>query len=154
MYKSHKYFYGLFILLLPAVILSLFGCSDSYTVVLLPDTQYYTEESTPITYKAQTQWIADNRDDQNIKFVIHLGDITDDNAIREWVIASEAHQILDSADIDYSMIPGNHDNPDHGRKRNTSLYNSFFGPEKFVDKPWYGGHMGNVNDNNYTFFEF
>ena len=29
----------------------------------------------------------------------------------------------------------------------------FFSPARFVDRPWYGGHMGETNDNNYCFFE-
>src|SRR4051812_23309625 len=55
---------------------------DRFTVVLLPDTQFYSLRD-PITYQKQAEWIVDHRDALNIKFVIHLGDITDDNALDE-----------------------------------------------------------------------
>ncbi len=46
----------------------------SFTVVLLPDTQFYAEKH-PDTYVAQTLWVRARRKDDNIKFAIHLGDI-------------------------------------------------------------------------------
>ncbi|MFC1817392.1 metallophosphoesterase, partial [Thermodesulfobacteriota bacterium] len=111
----------------------------------------------PFTYYRQTQWIADNKDKLNIKFAIHLGDITHDNTHDQWKVADKAHRILDKVNVAYSMVPGNHDMPKTGtgddRLRNTSKYNKYFGPGRFKGKAWYGGHMGTANDNNYAFFE-
>ena len=128
--------------------------TDPFTVVLLPDTQYYSLRDKD-TYAAQTQWIVDHADaaSKNIKFVIHLGDITHTNTNKEWRNARDAHAILDNAGIPYSMVPGNHDSPS-GNKRNTSRYNNYFGPQKFEGiYSWYGGHYGSKNDSNYCYFE-
>ena len=50
------------------------GSGADFTVVALPDTQFYSE-SYPATFKAQTQWIVDNRVAENIVYVAHEGDI-------------------------------------------------------------------------------
>lgn len=130
---------------------------DGFSVILLPDTQYYTKRDPEIYYR-QTKWIVDQRDNLNIKFVIHLGDITHDNTDKQWNIADTAHGILEKANIAYSTVPGNHDMTRIGtgndRKRDTTKYNQYFGPDRFSDKRWYGGHMGAANDNNFSFFEW
>src|SRR5205085_2879552 len=46
----------------------------SWTLVVLPDTQIYSE-SYPELFKDQTRWIVANKDRYNIKYVLHLGDI-------------------------------------------------------------------------------
>ena len=124
--------------------------AEPFSVVLLPDTQYYAEKY-PETYINQTLWIRKQRTDNNIKFAIHLGDIvqtpTKEN---EWGNANRAMQILDGV-VPYSMVPGNHDMI--VKQRDSSLYNKYFSPERFKDRKWYGGHLGENNDNNYCFFE-
>jgi len=127
--------------------------SSNFSVILLPDTQYYTKYY-PEIYLKQTRWIADNRDSLNIKFVVHLGDITQDNSLVQWQVADKAHQILDRAGIPYSLIPGNHDmtGDGFGQKRDTVFFNRYFGPERFAGKTWYGGHLDPGNENNYSFF--
>jgi hypothetical protein len=47
-----------------------------FTIVALPDTQYYTDEIRGAKigmFTAQTQWVADNKTTENIKAVIGLG---------------------------------------------------------------------------------
>ena len=127
--------------------------ADDYAIVLLPDTQYYSK-TYPATYLSQTNWIAAHRDVYDIRFVVHLGDITHNNTTSQWQNAKAAHTVLDNAGIPYSMVPGNHDNPLYGYERDTTLYNSYFGPDAFAGESWYGGHYGVTNDNNYTFFSF
>jgi len=143
-----------------AVIVVAFGVApDPFTVVLLPDTQYYSLRD-PETYKKQTRWIVANRDALRITTVIHLGDVTDKNnstGIDEWSRASQAHLILDNAGIPYSITTGNHDYPrvedEDRRRRDPSKFNTRFGPPRFSGKSWYGGHYGSGNENNYTTFE-
>lgn len=64
--------------------------AEVFTVVIIPDTQSYrgkgckaTSKSTdPVTnanLEAQVKWIREHRDDQNIIFVSHVGDILDKN---------------------------------------------------------------------------
>jgi len=122
----------------------------SFTVVLLPDTQNYSEKY-PDTYVAQTLWIRERRKDDNIKFVIHLGDIVQTSTTKpEWENADRAMRLLDGV-VPYSIAPGNHDMV--VKNRDTTLYNEYFSPSRFADRQWYGGHMGDTNDNNFCFFE-
>ncbi|MDR3439439.1 metallophosphoesterase [Telmatospirillum sp.] len=94
----------------------------SFAIAVLPDTQFYsryatTEEtqqyqrhygSTP--YAAQTGWIATNAATYSIPFVVHLGDIVDEQWINDqWVIANTAMRQLESAGVPYSVLAGNHD---------------------------------------------
>jgi hypothetical protein len=102
------------------------------------------------------------RDALNIKFVIHMGDITNKNnseGVDEWLNAHNAHRILDRAGIPYSVMPGNHDyypkvESEDRLRRDTRKFNERFGPSepRFRGKPWYGGHFGTGNENNYTLF--
>ena len=50
----------------------------SWTLILLPDTQYYSDRF-PGVFTLQTHWIAKNKEKYNIRYVLHLGDITDRN---------------------------------------------------------------------------
>ena len=122
----------------------------SFTVVLLPDTQFYSEKH-PDTYIAQTLWVRERRKDDNIKFAIHLGDIVQTSTKKpEWENANQAMRMLDGV-VPYSMVPGNHDMV--VKNRDSTLYNEYFSPARFEGQKWYGGHMGESNDNNYCFFE-
>jgi len=126
------------------------GVEKSFTVVLLPDTQNYAEKY-PETYVAQTLWIRQQLKEDNIKFAIHLGDIVQTSTQKpEWENANRAMQVIDGV-VPYSMVPGNHDMVVPGR--DSTLYNEFFSPARFETRDWYGGHMGETNDNNYCFFE-
>ena len=129
-----------------------------FTLAIFPDTQYYTEQPDDANnpYYHQAEWIVENAQDFNISFVLHMGDLTNDDDLAEWNIAHKAHAILDYANVPYCVTPGNHDYPDGsgaGLKRDTANYNTYFGPWRFSGKPWYGGHMGSTNDNNYVLFE-
>ncbi|MBN1345468.1 MAG: metallophosphoesterase [Phycisphaerae bacterium] len=149
-----------------AVVLVTVGCAaqekEPFTVVLLPDTQNYSDKC-PETYMAQTEWIKAKAKEENIKFVIHLGDIVQHAENEdEWQRADRAQKVLDGI-VPYSMAPGNHDVDKQfstkGLKkvtkvtRGTSLYDKYFGPQRFKKYPWYGGHKGASNANNYCFFE-
>ena len=55
-----------------------------FSIVVLPDTQYYSE-TYPHIFLEQTQWIADNKDSLNIVFVSHSGDLVNDcDDAEEW----------------------------------------------------------------------
>ncbi|NLT61387.1 MAG: hypothetical protein GXX88_12140, partial [Candidatus Hydrogenedentes bacterium] len=130
------------------------GSVSPFSVVLLPDTQNYSEKY-PETYLAQTQWIRDNAERENIKFVIHLGDIVQNaHAENEWQAADAAHKLLDGH-VPYSVAPGNHDLRAEEKlvTRDTPLYDQYFPPERFQGHAWYGGHLGNNNACNYCTFE-
>ncbi len=127
---------------------------DAFSVVVLPDTQNYAEKF-PATYLAQTTWISKRVEADNIQFVIHLGDIVQNAGVeKEWEAADRAHRLLDGV-VPYSVVPGNHDMDSQNKRltRQTTLYDKYFPPARFEKYPWYGGHMGTGNQNNYCLFE-
>lgn len=145
---------SLFVLALLCPASQVATAGDEFRVVLLPDTQLYSE-SHPEIYVAQTQWIKDRAEPDHIKFVIHLGDIVQNpGAEEEWKNADRAHRILDGV-VPYSMLPGNHDmRPADGQSvHDTPLYDKYFPVTRFDKYPWYGGHHGRTNGSNYCFFE-
>jgi 3',5'-cyclic AMP phosphodiesterase CpdA len=122
----------------------------SFSVILLPDTQRYSEKY-PDIYVAQTQWLRQRVKDDHVKFVIHLGDVVQNPTLKsEWENADRAMRLLDGV-VPYSVLPGNHDMLVAGR--DATLYNEYFSPARFADRDWYGGHLGEANDNNFCFFE-
>jgi 3',5'-cyclic AMP phosphodiesterase CpdA len=112
--------------------------SGSFTVAVLPDTQYYSAQF-PETYHAQTQWLVANKTARNIACVLHLGDLTDHNTPEEWEIAKAAMGRLDGQ-IPYFLVAGNHDYGESGRCENrTTRLNEYFPVEKYQDLPTFGG---------------
>lgn len=146
-----------------------------FTVIGLPDTQYYTEEPQGQNsgggghngiFKAQTQWIADHRVDSAIAFVVQLGDCVQngdqllgaDNQ-KEWKRADTAMKIIENPNvpitdgIPYGICVGNHDqgtigNPDLP----SNFYNQYFGEARFNGRAYYGGHYSTNNENHYELF--
>lgn len=127
--------------------------SDSFTLVVLPDTQIYSERCAHL-FMTQTAWIKRMRDPLNIVFVLQLGDITNRNNEMQWRNASRSFEILDGI-VPYGLAPGNHDLGPGGsaRNRDSSLYNLHFPVSRFERHPWFGGNYGGNNDNSFHFFE-
>ena len=129
-----------------------------FTVVLLPDTQLYSQ-SFPSTFRAQTQWIVDNRATQNIVMVSHVGDIVQNGGesptdnLAEWNVAHAAMAILDASapDLPYSLVVGNHDLGRVGDQSSAGQYTNFFGSHRFAGRPWYGGSSPDER-NHYQLF--
>jgi hypothetical protein len=110
----------------------------SFTIVVLPDTQNYSEKF-PEQFLAQTRWIAENRVDRNIACVLHLGDITNRNSQTEWNNAVMAMEQLDDV-VPYFMVPGNHDYSGNGACQDrTCGMTAAFPVDKFRDRPTFGG---------------
>jgi hypothetical protein len=130
---------------------------DPFSIVLLPDTQYYTSkqaDGASNTYRKQMRWILDRRASDRIQTVVHLGDITGSNQQAQWDVADHAHALLDAADLPYSVTPGNHDFLLGGAfDRGNTLFNDYFGAARFQGRSWYGGALGGGNVSNYTLFE-
>jgi hypothetical protein len=113
------------------------ACSvKPFRLILLPDTQTYSRLHPEIFY-SQTEWIARYAD--SVAFVLHQGDITDDNVDQQWQVAQKALTMLDGK-VPYTVVPGNHD---MGEKiadtRNTSLFNQYFPYEKYSKMNGFGG---------------
>ena len=126
----------------------------SFTIVVLPDTQNYSEKY-PETYLAQTRWIVENREARNIACVLHLGDITNNNATNEWTNAQRAMKLLDGK-VPYFLVLGNHDYSDGGKCSDRStLANNYFPVSHFQAQPTFGGTYDQEPDrieNSYHLF--
>jgi 3',5'-cyclic AMP phosphodiesterase CpdA len=125
----------------------------STTVVVLPDTQYYSL-AFPDILRRQTRWIADSKDARRIAYVFHVGDVVDLNSGPEWAIASEAFLPLDGL-VPYLLVGGNHDygNSGFADNRNTGL-NVWFPRTRFTSWPSFGGGFESARvDNTYHLFD-
>ncbi|MFZ5892779.1 MAG: metallophosphoesterase [Myxococcota bacterium] len=154
MQRSHRS-----LLVAVLVVLFCFGArrasaQEAFSIVLIPDPQNYSEFSSYGVYAHQMQWIVNNRATRNIKFAVHLGDITNHNVTSEYQVASDAHLLLDDASQPYSMTIGNHDIfPSAQAYKRESLYETFFGEGRFEGRVFYGGAYDSSNTSNYTYFE-
>lgn len=141
---------------------------DAFTIAVIPDTQRYLgpgssremESDTPNNpaFVSRTTWLAENLDAQRIVFVTHMGDIVDKNNVHQWRIARENMDRLHGK-IPYGISVGNHDMivRDTG---NSSMFQEYFGAERYADFPWYGGtyaglpgHQPGISGNNANSFQ-
>jgi hypothetical protein len=79
----------------------------SWTIVLLPDTQRYPQDF-PETFCNQTRWIAENKLRRRIAFVLHEGDIVNQDTASQWANARRAINLLDGQ-VPYVLAAGNRD---------------------------------------------
>ena len=156
-----SFFIVIAFLLLPLTSASAESTPGEVTIILLPDTQYYTSQY-PEMLQAQIDWIVENRAALNIAFVAGLGDITNlgDDAPQEWETAWAALSALENPSatglaegIPYGLAVGNHDQtPMDHPEGTTDGYNRYFGVDHFAGRGYYGGHFGNNNDSHYALF--
>lgn len=125
-----------------------------FAVQHISDTQYVTRDN-PSVYDDMTQWTVDNADEYDIAYSMHTGDIIqswispgrpDDQSRLEFEAASESMKRLEDAGIPHGVLPGNHDNlwnvagklVPGMHEENHALYNEYFGPDRYRDRPWWG----------------
>ncbi|MFT5731412.1 MAG: 3',5'-cyclic AMP phosphodiesterase CpdA [Planctomycetota bacterium] len=125
----------------------------SFTIAVLPDTQIYAERY-PQHFTAQTRWITENQDALDIRYVLHLGDITNRNTPEQWVHAKAAIDVLHEGGVPYALAPGNHDyGPNGNASTRDTLLNDTFPLSSFDDWPTFGGtHEEGKLDSSYHVF--
>ena len=132
--------------------------NSDFTVVVLPDTQYYSE-SYPAILNSQMQWIVNNASALNVQLVLGLGDIVNNGGnATQWATADAAYKQLDAAHIPYFAPLGNHDydaNNPNGRTSATNNFNHYFGPSRYTNTTtwstpyWHGSYPNGSNENFY-----
>ncbi len=128
--------------------------TTDFTIIALPDTQYYSE-SYPQTFTAQTQWIVNNASTLNVQMVLGLGDVVNTATnVWEYQNANTSVNLLDNANIPYLLAIGNHDysnsNDVTGRTSETTNFNTYFGPSRYRNYSWYKGqYPAGSNENFY-----
>ena len=115
-----------------------------FAFLWMTDTQYYSE-SFPNIYDQMTHWTVDHWKERKFQYAIHTGDIVNNwNSKPEWENASRSMKILDDARIPYGVAAGNHDVAyDAG---NYDEFWKYFGKERFVGQPTFGGDLNNNRD--------
>ncbi len=81
--------------------------APSFTVVTLPDTQYYTAAH-PDILDAQVEWVTRERASRQIALLLHEGDIVDRDEPIQWTRAASSLRLLDGV-VPYVLASGNHD---------------------------------------------
>ena len=138
------------------------GSPPDFTIIALPDTQFYSRDLSPI-FSQQTQWIVNNKALMNIVYVTHLGDCVENgnNFTSEWDHANAAMSLIENPNttglihgLPYGITVGNHDQTPSGKPtgNSTQLYNTYFGESRFLGRTYYGGHFGSNNDNHFSLF--
>jgi hypothetical protein len=130
--------------------------AEAFTIVIIPDTQSYTgkgckatpQSTDPVTnanLEAQVKWIREHRDDQNIVFVSHVGDIVDKNNADQWAVAKQHLDQLRGT-VPFSLTVGNHDMTSKG---DATLLQKHFPAASFTAYPWYlGSYTHTRSDQN------
>jgi 3',5'-cyclic AMP phosphodiesterase CpdA len=108
---------------------------DSWSIVVLPDTQVYALRY-PQIFRSQLAWIAGSAQAMNLRFVAHVGDVTETDADSEWRLAQESFAAIE-ATVPYALVPGNHDYA-LGVPRRSHL-STWFSPAALRAKPTFGG---------------
>lgn len=134
----------------------------TFSIAVIPDTQYNTEESqggNNKLFESQIEWILANREEENIVYVAHLGDITDkgDSKPEQWANAAKALYPLEKplpglpSGLPYGLAVGNHDQypSQFAASGTTKYYNQYFGIDHFKGRNYYGGYFGKDNDSHY-----
>ena len=79
----------------------------AYSFAVLGDTQILAKNY-PEKYTALYDWVLGNVESKKIKFVLGLGDITNDSTAAEWELAKKNIHRMDGI-VPYSLVRGNHD---------------------------------------------
>jgi len=111
---------------------------DSFTIVALPDTQYYAAAH-PEILAAQSDWILRRSHDDRIAAVVHEGDVVDADEPRQWRAAARSLHRLDGV-VPWLPSTGNHDYSRNGKfiSRNSQI-DTYFPPAAFARNAWFGG---------------
>jgi hypothetical protein len=118
------------------------GCeahrSGDFTIVALPDTQYYAADH-PEILRAQSEWLVAHGTTSEVALVVHEGDIVDKDEPRQWAAASGSLHLLDGV-VPYMVTSGNHDYTRTATVvTRSSLINRYFPAATFSAMPSFGG---------------
>lgn len=132
------------------------------SVIVLPDTQYYSQQVAlrPI-FVAQTQWVVQNLNAENVAFVTHVGDIVQSGgqSTAQWNAADAAMSALDGGAgtpvdgiVPYAAALGNHDLEVVSDKGSgAATYLARFGPQRYAGRSWFVGASASGHDHAQIF---
>ncbi|MFI2203421.1 LamG-like jellyroll fold domain-containing protein [Streptomyces sp. NPDC020192] len=116
--------------------------SRRFTLAVMPDTQYLFDGPSidPAPVEASLRYLLEHGKDENIVFLSHLGDLTQNGAKEEFAAIGTAFGILDRKGVGYSVLAGNHDvRSSTDDQRGPTPYLDTFGPQRLRGKSTFGG---------------
>jgi len=116
---------------------------DSWSLILLPDTQSYVKFGrNQGILELMTSWVSENIENLNIKMVLCTGDLVEQNelivpdnvngnetSVNQWLAVSHAFKRLDGK-VPYILAAGNHDFGYKNVEHRKSNYNTYFPAER------------------------
>lgn len=116
--------------------------SRRFTLAVMPDTQYLFDgpsiDRKPV--EASLRYLLEHGEDENLVFLSHLGDLTQNGSAQENAAIGEAFRLLDRKGVGYSVLAGNHDvRSSTDDQRGSTPYLDVFGPARFQGRPTFGG---------------
>ena len=120
---------------------------DSFSFAWISDTQYYTQrngddDEDHVIYRGMVDWVLGHRAEENIKYVIHTGDIVNKGSDRyQWDYANAYMRLFEEAEMPYGVLAGNHDV--NFTEYDYTWFGEYFGEDRFADKSYYGGSYEN-----------
>jgi hypothetical protein len=116
--------------------------SRRFTLAVMPDTQYLFDgpsiDRAPV--EASLRYLLEHGEEENIVFLSHLGDLTQNGAQAEFAAIAEAFGLLDRRGVGYSVLAGNHDvKSSTTDQRGATPYLDAFGPQRFQGRKTFGG---------------
>lgn len=131
--------------------------AHEFSVIVMPDTQYLFDEQSihPVPMQKSFEYILSpnkSREDKNIVFVAHLGDVVQNGKAEEFAAATKVFDYLDKSGAEYSVLAGNHDiDQNTDDRRGNTPYLDTFHPSRFHRmKTWRDSSPGGYN-NYYVF---
>jgi len=126
----------------------------SYSMVVIPDQQILNNYA-PDKLMDMYQWIADNREKENIQIVMNVGDMADNcGNLTQWENSAAAVALLPD-DLPFIAAPGNHDydtnsgwNQGYGVREQLTLMNQYLPRSLFEGYPTESGFFDEVNSAN------
>jgi hypothetical protein len=131
--------------------------SRRFTLAVMPDTQYLFDgpsiDKAPV--EASLRYLLEHGGEhaENIVFLSHLGDLTQNGAAAECAAIGDAFRLLDRRGVGYSVLAGNHDvKSSTTDQRGATPYLDVFGPDRFKGHRTFGGASPD-GYNTYHLFE-
>ncbi|MFE8990432.1 LamG-like jellyroll fold domain-containing protein [Streptomyces collinus] len=116
--------------------------SRRFTLAVMPDTQYLFDgpsiDKAPV--EASLRYLLEHGREENLVFLSHLGDLTQNGMKEEFAAIGEAFRLLDRRGVGYSVLAGNHDvKSSTTDQRGATPYLDAFGPERLAGQRTFGG---------------
>ena len=82
-----------------------------FTFAVIPDSQMEVHSNRKGEFSNRMQWLVDNRNSLDLRFVAHTGDVVNWGWLEpaQFTVASDAAKILENAKIPYAFAIGTHD---------------------------------------------